>query len=62
MVLKLIIESMFKLQKVLSQISLNSKLHAYFEDFVCISRPKSLHESCSTISMVNFGTSFSLIG
>ena len=37
-------------------------LHANFEDFVSISRPKCLLESCSTLSLETFGTNFSLIG
>ena len=41
---------------------LNSNLHKNFEELVIISRLKTLHESCSTMSLVNFGASFSLIG
>ena len=37
-------------------------LHDYFEAFVCVSGRKFLHDSCRFMSLVNFGTNFSLIG
>ena len=62
MVLKTIIENMLKLEKVLFRNCMNSNFHEIFEDDKCISRLKSLHESCSAMSLENFDTNLTFIG
>ena len=62
MAMKLILSYMLSLRKMLSRICMNSTLHEIFEDSKCISRLKSLHESCSAMSLENFGTNLTFIG
>ena len=46
----------------LSSLVLTSTLHVLFELFLSLSRLNSLHESCSALSLENFGTDRTLIG
>ena len=51
-----------ELEKVLFWVLTNSDLHDLFDGLMSISSKNSKHESCRYMSLVNFGTSFSLIG
>ena len=52
---------MLKLENVLSRISVNSTLYEIFEVLKSISRLNSLNESCSSLSLENFGTNLTFI-
>ena len=62
MAMKSILSYMLSLRKMLSRICMNSTLHEMFEDLKCISRLNPLHESFSTMILVNFGTNLTFIG
>ena len=46
----------------LSSLFLSTTLHVWFEGFLSISRLKSLHESCSAMSLEDFDTNLTFIG